>query len=455
MGSVTYDFLANSLLLHHQSIENGFKNETNARIEKELQDYRKHCIDNYNDLIGEIKNRDSFLKVFSSTEETSVSLLKQTALYIDQFIVSDPLFPLTNYQSAMTKVTSQFLGYDSDYSVNKSKLTKAATFLKNVTPMVAGNYVKIFPLSFHFEAPKNVSINLPKDYYKDILPKEVLDLFWENASIRSLEKIPTGGWHVVEDKLYPCRGIVVDFKDTGFSSSLIYHLFEMEIVEFDESTGKALFRQTLPDTPPDKDHFDAWVMQSINSASKAYFDRVFQENFIAANLNSTYLCDNSFSSKLISRNFEVKESIQTYTASQFVNVELPFLENIDIEKLMTIRELDSDVFTNFRLELEKQFRELRTITDPKQLELKTQNIFHELNEVQVQKIKLKVKHLEKQMGANSLLALGGLMGSIQTSGLSLLATAVALGKGYKDYVDYKEKVRENPAYLLWKIKKKN
>ncbi len=361
---------------------------------------------------------------------------------------------MSNFQSEMTKVTSQFLGYNSDNSINKSKLTSAATFLKSITPMVAGNYVKIFPLSYHFEAPKNIPINLPKDYYKEILPKEVLYFFWENSSVRSLEKTPSGGWQVVEDKLYPCRGIVVDFKDTNFSKSLIYHLFEMQIMEFDEKTGKALFRQTLPDTPPDKDHFNAWVMQSVNSASKAYFDRVFQENFIAANLNSTYLCDNSFSSNLISRNFEVKESIQTFTASQFVNVELPFLEKIDIEKLMTIRELDADVFTSFRLELEKQFRELRIITDPKQFEIKTQNIIHELNEVQVQKIKLKVEHLEKQMGANSLVALGGLMGSIQTSGISLLATAVALGKGYKDYVDYKEKVRENPAYLLWKIKKK-
>ena len=432
--------------------ENGFKNETNARILKELQDYRQHCIDNYSELIEEIRSRDSFLKVFSSTEKTSIKLLKQTALYIDQFIVADPLFQLTNVQTDMIKVTSQLLGYNSDNSIDKSKLTSAATFLKNITPMVVGNYVKIFPLSYHFESPKNIPINLPTDYYKGILPKEILDFFWENVSVRSLERIPSGGWQVAEDKLYPCRGIVVDFKDAHFKRSLIYHLTEMEIIEVNESTGSFKFRQTLPDNTPEKDQFNTWVMQSINSSSKAYFDTVYQENFIASNLNSTYLCDNSFSSNLISRNFETKETIQTYSANQIINVELPFLENINIEKLMNIRELDADTFTNFRLEIEKQFRELRTITDPTQLNLKTENIFHELNEVQVQKIKLKVEHLKKQMGANSLLALGGLMGSFHTSGVSLLATAVALGKGYKDYIDYKEKVKENPAYLLWKIK---
>jgi len=454
MGSVTYNFLADSLLFHQDSIDNNFKDESDARIEKELQDYRQHCIDNYSELINEIKDRESFLKVFSSTEDTSVNLLKQTALYIDQFIVPDPLFHLTNQQTDISKVTSQYLGYKNENSLNKTKLSKASAFLKNITPMVSGNFVKIFPLSYHFEAPKQLSLNLPTDYYNGVLPQEIMDFFRKNVSVRSLEKNPSGGWRVIEDKLYPCRGIVVDFKETNFNSSFIYHLFEMEILNYDETTGLVSFCQTLPDTPPEINYFNAWVTQSINSSSKAFFDRVFKENFIASNLNSTYLCNNSFTSNLISENFTVDETIQTYTANQMVNFELPFLENIDIEKLMTIRELDAEVFTNFRIELEKQFRELRIITDPKLIELKTQNIFHELNEVQVQKIKQKVDHLEKQMGVNSLIALGGLMGSIQTSGFSLLATAIALGKGYKDYVDYKEKVRENPAYLLWKITKK-
>jgi hypothetical protein len=80
-------------------------------------------------------------------------------------------------------------------------------------------------------------------------------------------------------------------------------------------------------------------------------------------------------------------------------------------------------------------------------------VFHELNEVQVQKIRQKVDYVNKQVFVNSLIGIGGLAGSFSTGGFSLLATALALGKGYKDFVDYKEKVKENPSYLLWKIKK--
>ena len=277
MGSITYNFLANSLFFHKNSLANDFTNENDERIERELQDYRKHCIDNYDELIKEIIERDSFLKVFSSSDETPINLLKQTSLYVDQFIIKDPLFNLTDIQSEMTTITAKYLGYQNEGKIDRKKLKKAASFLKNITPMIAGNYIKIFPLSYHFEAPKQIPLNLPVDYYNGALPNEIMEFFRQNVSVRSMEKLKSGGgWQVIEDKLYPCRSIVVDFKDTYFKSSMIYHLFETEVISFDETTGKATFRQTLPDTAPDLNYFNAWVTQSVNSTSKHFFDFVFK-----------------------------------------------------------------------------------------------------------------------------------------------------------------------------------
>lgn len=451
MGSVTYNFLADSIFFHDNSLNNNFQNETNNRLEKELQDYRQFCISNYKDLIKEIHERKSVLKVFSSTEQTSVNLLKQTALYIDQFILPDPVFKQTEAISKMSNVTAKYLGY-KETSFNKDKLANSCNFLKSITSMVAGNYVKIFPLSYYFERTE-IPFYLPNDYFNDILPLEVLSYFRENAIISSLEKIPSGGWKYISGKQYPSRGIAIDFKDSDLDKSFIYHLFETEVLNYIEETRILEFRQTLPETPPEENYFQAWVRQSVNSASRKYFDDVYLENMIAADLNSTYLCNNLFTANLVSKQFNTNETIQTYTANKILNIELPFLEEIDIDKLMEIRELDADIFTNFRIELEKQFRELRSISDEKQLQLKTENIIHELNDVQGQKIKQKITYINKQMGINSALAFGGLCSSFQTSGASLIATAMAVAKGYKDYKDYKEKVVENPAYLLWKIKR--
>ncbi|UTF96836.1 hypothetical protein [Elizabethkingia anophelis] len=455
MGSVTYNFLADSIFFHKNSIENNFANESDSRIEKELQDYRNHCINNYEELIKEIIERDSFLKVFSSSNQTPLNLLKQTSLYVDQFIIKDPLFSLTDIKSDISNITAKYLGYQNNEKINRDNLKKASLFLKDITPMVAGNYVKIFPLSYHFEVPKEIPITLPVDYYNGVLPKEIMEFFRENVQVSSMEKLKSGeGWQIMEGQLYPCRSIVVDFKEADYQASIIYHLFQTEVLDFDIKTRKATFSQTLPDTAPEINEFNAWVTQSINSTSKHFFDKVFKENFISSNLNSTYLCDNDFTGKLISQNYNLKETIQTETATRLINFDLPFLENIDIEKLMTVREMESDVFTNFRIELEKHFRELRLLSDPKIIKQKTENIFHELNEVQVQKIKQKIDYINKQVFVNSLVGIGGLAGGFSTGGFSLLATALALGKGYKDYVDYKEKVKENPSYLLWKIRKK-
>ncbi|GAA0870874.1 hypothetical protein GCM10009117_00190 [Gangjinia marincola] len=452
MGSITYNFLSDSILFNEKSISNNFRNETDSRIEKELLDYRNHCIKNYPELIKEIKDKESFLKVFSSTQKTPYELLKQTSLYVDQFIIYDPLFRHSDFQSDMSKVTGEYLGYQSN-GLNKTDVSKASKFLKEITPMIVADYVKIFPLSYHFEGPKSIPLNLPTDYYNSALPKPIMDFFWDNVSVRSMKKMDKGGWYVDEDTLKPCRGIVVDFKESNFSKSMIYHLFEMEMMDFDENTGKATFKQTLPDTPPTKDHFNAWVQQSINSASKAYFDKVFNETFIASNLNSTYLCDNNFTNNLITENFETKQNIPAYTATQIMNLDLPFLENLDIQKLMDIRLYEENVFTNFRLELEKSFRELRNETDEKILKQKAENIFHELDEVQGQKIKNKIDHIKKQASVNAIVGLGGLASSFHTGGFSLLATAVAMGKGYTDYLSYNKEVKNNPAYLLWKSKK--
>ena len=126
---------------------------------------------------------------------------------------------------------------------------------------------------------------------------------------------------------------------------MIYHLFEIEVDKLNED-GTYTFRFNLPESIPEENYFKAWVKQSINSASKAYFDKIYIENYIASNLKSTYLCDNEFTSKLISQNYNIQDTIQTYTANQIINFELPFIDNIDIDKLMQVRELDANVFTN-------------------------------------------------------------------------------------------------------------
>jgi hypothetical protein len=450
MGSTTYDFLADSFLLNESNIENEYSDYSLDKLEEELQKYRQHCLDNYDALKKEVTDRESSLKVFSSIEKVSFDLLMQPCLYLDQFVIYDPLFKFTEIEGEVSRVASEYLGF-KEKSLNKSELARTCAFLKKITPFIAADYVKILPASYHFEAPTTPTINFPKDYYNDILPKEILEYFYKNVEVRSM--IQDGhGWKI-QDNLYPCRGIHIDFADYNAEETFIYHLWEMIIDSVNEVDETATFRQTLPDTPPEINYFKAWVRQSVNSSSKAVFDKIYLENVIASELNATYMCDSNFTGNLITTHFGAKETIQTHTATEIINMELPFISNVNLETLMTIRKYEEDVFTNFRLELEKQFRVLRGITDPEELKRAKENIMHELNEVQVNKVNQQMKSVARNMISEAGLMTGGLIAAAQTGGLSLIASAIALGKGYKDYKDYQDKIKQNPSYLLWKVQK--
>lgn len=120
---------------------------------------------------------------------------------------------------------------------------------------------------------------------------------------------------------------------------------------------------------------------------------------------------------------------------------------------MEVRNFEQDTFTNFRIELEQQFRELRFVTDAKELKERQENILHELGVVGVNKINAKLKSIKKKSLLDGAIILGGLAGSVISGGWTLIGAAVAGASGYKSYLDYKQNLQENPSYLLWKVLK--
>jgi hypothetical protein len=453
MSHISYNFLADSILFHKKSIATNFAGEDIKKIEKELLEYRNHILSQMVALQNEIAENKSSLSVFSTKGDTPIRMIKQTALYMDQYVISDPLFRFTNLETESERAMSSHLGFKE--GINLQSLSKAAIYLKELTPMVAGKYLKVFPADYHFEAQKPLKIKIPINNNNDLLPKDLRDFFDDRCQVSPMSKLKNEeGWAILPGKeLKPCRAINIEFEGDNFSNGSLYFLYQQKIISYDQKTRIAKVIQTMPETPPSQEEFDTWVLQSKNSVAKSYFDKTFSEAFLAEKLGSRLICENDLKNDLLSKHLQTtEEDIKGFTANQMLNIDLPFLEQIDTQKLMDVREFEADIFTNFRVELEKQFREIRTIKDPKDVKLKTENIFHELNEVQGQKISMRLSHIKKQMAVNTALSIGGLIGSMTVGLPSLAATAVALAKGYKDFKDYTVHIKENPAYFLWKTK---
>src|SRR5260221_5463133 len=94
MGSKIYDFLTESFLFDDSLIEEQCASIRETRIRKELCRYREHWFANSSEIQQEVLTDQSALKLFSGFKATDPTLLKQTALYVHQQILTDPLFDL-------------------------------------------------------------------------------------------------------------------------------------------------------------------------------------------------------------------------------------------------------------------------------------------------------------------------------------------------------------------------
>jgi hypothetical protein len=450
MGSVLYDYLNESCFFDEEYIASSFSQLTEKQLSEELQRYREFCLNNLDEVYGEIPKNEKRLSVFSGRAGISIEELKRSALYVEQQIVDDPLFEMILEQDSNREAFSAALGYSST-NLDREKLLKAVCYLKKITPMVATNYVKLLPISKIYEPPKELGFNYSENYFSDFLPEPVLKYFHSRAKVRSLFR--AGDKWAVANDLYPCRGICIDFKEHLGASSFIYYLQQFQATEFDETSGRVKFEITLPEDPPDQKYFNAWVYQSTNQSATSFYKNCLSEYAISQECNSSFLTRSQFVFDLFQLLGLSESGIKSYTTTSLFNIDLPLIDQIDLDLLFRIRQEEGEAFQNFRDNLERGFRELRLEKDPQNLQLKTENLIHELTEVQVREIDRKMKSLKKIAGSEIVIATLGLAGAVHTGGWSLLAAATAFFQGFKSFEDYQKQVKLNPSYFLWKVKK--
>lgn len=452
MGSIVYDFLADSLFFNDSTLETKFRNESTRRIEKELANYRQFCIDNYPILIKEIKENNSFLNVFSSSTEIQLQLLKQTALYINQFIIFDPLFSQTSKETENERVIKEFIGL-TPTEINKEEVWTSSMFLKSITPMVAGDFVKVFPLSYYFESPNEIPIYSPEDNVKRSLPDSVLDYFRNNSKVSNCI-LKGNELFIMEENTEPTNAIFIEFNGSTGKNEYFHYLADFSS-DTCETNNNHIIISKSSEGQISQEFYNEWVNTMISNSSSDYYNRVYNEVVIASSLNLNYICDNEFDKDLLNTKVNTSSSITEFTTNEILNIDLPFLDNIDIDKLMSVRVNEEQLFTNFRMELERNFREIRSENDEKIKKEMIENTFHELNDVQIPKISQMISHITKSTIGGTLVGICGFALNEDTVGNSLFATLLAMANGFKDYRDYSQNIKSNPSYFLWKVKNAN
>lgn len=454
MSHINYDFLSESFLFGSH-IDDEFKGISDKEIQNEMQKYRDHVLTNINNIFAETIGKENLISVTieSFAKSPDDDLFKQLALYVDQILISDPLFELTEEKNKSTEVMSQFYGM-KDEGLDRMRLVEVLRYMRQCTVLVVCNFVKFIPISYLHEAPKDVPIMYDKDNYENVLPSNIMKFLKENIDVRNTYQNQNGGLRVeLEKPLEKGTGLYIHFPDCSLNNGEIVQYQISELVEFDEKTGKALMRFSIPDKISN-DEFLIWLNQSVNKACIRLYDETYQEFILASRLNAMYLTQSALKARLISMNPNISDSIQSKIANMALKVDVPVFRNMDISRIIDIRNNYGESFSIFRSELGGKLLQLSNIQDPVQLRNELDEVTYQINDRYIADIKTEIKSLVRSIGIDAVLATGALVTNNIVSGnnmISIVAGMVAAADALKDSVKLVGDVRNRPGYFLWKM----
>lgn len=456
MGSIIYDYLSESVLFDEKNINNLFKSLSNKDMINELAKYREFCLKNHDNLQAEVNEQRSKQKgqiVFSGNSHVPLKVFNQTAFYAGGHIISDPLFKLSFITDEFQQASLRLVGV-TNYDVQKHELCKAISYLKNLSPMVAYNYVKLLPLSRSLESSQPGLLEGEDDSLSHVMPPNIRSFLAGRAKVLKYTSQSDGGG-ILEEIHGPCREIAVEFEGSN-RIPFTYRFHERVPIHIE---GDRIFMKVVhPEHAPDSERFSGWIKQSISNSIGKMVHQALADITQSEKNGALYFVNDPLIYELLQAmglTVDPSEQISAYTLNSLLQLEVPIFENATIERVLDTRNNDGEAFENFRDNLDKGFRELRTEEDEKKLKIKRENLMHDLTTTKMNEIKTQIVSLRKKAYAEIGIAALSLTGTVQTAGLSFLPFMIASLSGFKTYEDYKRQVKLNPAYFLYKVQQKS
>ena len=455
MSHVAFDYLNDSVFFHDYYIREQFSKLSDAQIRTELQKYREYILSHMEALFEEISETQTRLSTQFPIGEgipPSEELLKQTALYMDRVFVSDVLFEHTQPQDDIAHSFAGFLDLPDD-RIDRTVLTNDVRYMKSLTSSVAADYVKFVPLSYWHEPSGSMPLLYSPTGFSDALDSSVLNYCHERVKISPLIK-SEDGWYISDEPLTPCRHIIIGFTGHTREWTNSYHLLDQEHSEFDDETNQLKSLLTLPDTPLESDRFEWWAFQSVNQAAKNVVDAINEDVRLSGLLGAMYLTQSEFAYGLLNVNPNVKQTLTTDIANLTMKLELPVLEETTLERIIDIRSNYGESFQNFRIELEKNLRDLRTIDNPEKMRIALENVQHELMQVQVNDMKQSLVSLRKEIPIQVFsIATGTMLTSLPFHRPNLMELVVPAAQSSFSLWRKIKRSQRHPGYFLWKVSK--
>ena len=442
MGTRAFDFLTESLLFHQGYLDSNFADVSESTLRRTLDEYRKFCDQNSAVLRDELAK--THLTAFPGLRRsTAFKSITQSAFYLDQYLLDDPLYRLSIPERSMDSAMNRQIGMPPRDDIGEA-VSGAARYMKRHAPFVAANYVKFLPLT---QPPEpTIPIRYSKTLFSDVLPKALLQFFHERVEVKALLPVPEG-LRVIDEPLRPTRHICVTFGDNERSG--VYVLQQAELTNYDDNTGRSECIMRIPDTPPDRSDFDAWVCQSINQTAYRCYEEVMHDAAIAADLGAQYLTTAQLDFDLLQ---QLLPQEGARASPSCIPIDLAIVEDVDATTLMRLRQDESAAFEAFRDSLNSRLSELRTASDFDSLGELAAEVVRDM-QGEAAALTSVIRRLRKKALLDATITTATLVSVVQSSGFTVAALAAALLRGASTWEEYRTLVRLNPAFFMWKLQK--
>lgn len=453
MSNKCLSFLLGSFLFSNEYVETQYSTYQDREIIAELQRYREYVLSEIDDIRAEIKNTKDKLNVCIESFNTmpTEDVYKQLVLYMDQVVIPDPLFELTEGKSDLTNIMGEYIGFKREDSYDREKLIDTINYIKCITPLIQSKFVVMLPISLMHEAPPNIAINYSPTAFSDVIPESILKYYQSIVKVYNLEKCSNGFRMDPNKPLYPGTQIYVDFPDEIKATGSLYQYMLQEITSFDEKTGQAEFRMHIPDTI-DKKSFEHWVYQSINQSANHHFQEKYSELVLAQKCGCMYLSRSPLTAHILQMAID-KPSKDAEISNMALKLDLPVIDQMPISDILEIRNNYGQAFHNFRNELNAKLLGLDSIDDADALKRQLDTISYELNSVQVKEVEKEYRKISRTLKLDAVALTGSLIASFATGGITAVGAAGAFVKGISDINKYYTDVNEHNGLFLWKLNK--
>jgi hypothetical protein len=235
MSTDLYQFITRSPLFAPRNVEEHYRRLSDQDIERELATYREVA---RSELTAQSSREQHGLTVMVEGVEKSrpdTEFLKQCALYLDNIVIDDPIYPFTAARQEIAETLNTYLGMPPREGLNRQQLAQAATYINRLRAAIKAEFVTPVPISDLHEPPEQIPMYYSENLFADELPKDIFALFHERVRVSPMKKADDGGWITIEgEPLTPCRAIWVEFEDAPSLEGMVFYLVEQQVTSLNE-----------------------------------------------------------------------------------------------------------------------------------------------------------------------------------------------------------------------------